>query len=336
MTERAVHRTAVRQAIASLLRLAHADARDARTLAEAGGTRNAASLLHSAISRLIEAVVASEQGYTGPPEVRRIDAHNPLKPALLQLNAVPEAPSLLQRDGRLAEPPPAASVLEPLGTFAEALERFVQHCGVDLGGSGPADTADPLRLAVAAPPPPPPAPIPKPRRTEAAQHQAPVGRPSSGKTRSKAAAASPTPAASSTSQPEIPAAEAPEPAAHSPRPGLTSGIFWSLVDHWQLPDLDALQLIGHAGGLTQKGTRPRFKLSDGEAEAEVVSAMRALDDTLSQLSLEPAEWLSEPLRADPFQDAAPLDVIRKNRLQGLRDVSRHLTQMSLRLSLQQG
>jgi hypothetical protein len=44
MTVRADNRTAVRQAIASLLRLAHADARDARTLAEAGGTRNAASL----------------------------------------------------------------------------------------------------------------------------------------------------------------------------------------------------------------------------------------------------------------------------------------------------
>jgi hypothetical protein len=72
MTVPAAKRMAVRQAIASLLRLAHADAQDARTLAEAGGTRNAASLLRSAISRLIEAVVASEQGYAGPPEIRRI------------------------------------------------------------------------------------------------------------------------------------------------------------------------------------------------------------------------------------------------------------------------
>ncbi|MFC7556435.1 hypothetical protein ACFQU7_35680 [Pseudoroseomonas wenyumeiae] len=67
MTVRTARRVAVRQAIANLLRLAHADAQDARTLADAGGTRNAASLLHSAISRLIEAVVASEQGYTGHP-----------------------------------------------------------------------------------------------------------------------------------------------------------------------------------------------------------------------------------------------------------------------------
>jgi hypothetical protein len=330
MTERAVHRTAVRQAIASLLRLAHADARDARTLAEAGGTRNAASLLHSAISRLIEAVVASERGYTGPPEVRRIDAHNPLKPALLQLDAVPEAPSLLQRDGRLAEPPPAASVLEPLGTFAETLKRFVQHCGVDLDGSGPAENSDPLRPAVATPPPPTPAP--KSRRAEPARRQAPDERPSPSTTRSKTAA-SPKPAVSSPPQPEVAREEAPVLAAHASHAGLSSGTFWSFVDHWQLPDLDALQLIGHAGGLTKKGTRPRFKLSD--SEAEVVTAMRSLDDTLAQLGLEPAEWLSKPLRTDPFQGAAPLDVIRQNRLQGLRDISRYLTQMGLRLSLQQ-
>ncbi|MFC7556436.1 hypothetical protein ACFQU7_35685 [Pseudoroseomonas wenyumeiae] len=128
-------------------------------------------------------------------------------------------------------------------------------------------------------------------------------------------------------------AEAPKPAAHAPRTGLSSGTFWSLVDHWKLPDLAALQLIGHAGGLTRKGTRPRFKLSD--SETEVVAAMRALDATLAQLGLDPAQWLSTPLRPQPFRGAAPRDVIRKGRLQGLRDVSRHLMQMSLRLSLQQ-
>jgi hypothetical protein len=332
MTVPAAKRTAVRQAIASLLRLAHADA---RTLAEAGGTRNAASLLHSAISRLIDAVVASKQGYAGPPEIRRIDNSNPLKSSLLQLDAFLETPSTLQQGGRLAEPPAAASVLEPLGLFTETLERFVQHCGVDLDGSGPADTAEPLRPVVEAPPPPPPAPAPKPRRAEPAPRKAAAdGRSSRSKTRSRAAAASPQPAASSRPQPEVAPAETPEPASHFPRAGLSSGTFWSLVDHWRIPDLDALQLIGHAGGLTRKGTRPRFKLSD--SEAEVVSAMRSLDATLAQLGFEPAMWLSQPLRPEPFRGAAPLDLIRKGRLQGLREVSRYLTQMSLRLSLQQG
>ena len=332
MTEPAAKRTPVRQAIASLVRLAHDDARDARTLAEAGGTRNAASLLQSAISRLIEAVVASEQGYAGAPEIRRIDNRNPLKPSLVQLDAFLETPSALQRDGRLAEPPAAATVLEPLGLFTATLARFVQHVGVDLDDSGPAETAEPLRPVVEAPPPP--APAPTPRRAEPARRPASSGRSSQRKPRSRAAAASLKPAASSPPQPKAAPAAAPEPAAHAPRTGLSSGTFWSLVDHWQLPDLDALELIGHAGGLTQKGTRPRFKLSD--SEAEVVSAMRALDGTLTQLGLDPATWLSVPLRPDPFRGAAPRDVIRKGRLQGLRDVSRYLTQMSLRLSLQQG
>lgn len=100
-----------------------------------------------------------------------------------------------------------------------------------------------------------------------------------------------------------------------------------------MPDLNALQLIGHGGGLTQKGTRPRFKLSD--TEAEIVAAMRSLDASLAQLGLDPAQWLLTSLRPAPFRGATPLDLIRKGRLQGLRDVSRYLTQMSLRLSLKQ-
>lgn len=333
MTVPAAKRTTLRQTIASLLRLAHDDARDARTLTEAGGTRNAASLLHSAISRLIEAVVASEQGYAGPPEIRRIDHRNPLKPSLLQLDAFLETPSTLQRDGRLAEAPSAASLREPLDALAEAMERCLRHFGVDLDGSGPAGTAEPLRPPPP-PPPPPPVPAPTPRRAEPAQRPASSGRPSQSKPRSRAATTSPKPTQSPPDQSAAAPATAPKAAARASRTGLSSGTFWSLVDHWKLPDLDALQLIGHGGGLTRKGTRPRFKLSD--SEAEVVAAMRALDATLAQLGLDPAQWLSKPLRPDPFQGAAPRDVIRKGRLQGLRDVSRYLTQMSLRLSLQQG
>jgi hypothetical protein len=100
-----------------------------------------------------------------------------------------------------------------------------------------------------------------------------------------------------------------------------------------MADLDALQLIGHGGGLTRTGTRLRFKLSVGEAE--IVAAMRSLDTTLAQLGLDPAEWLAKPLRPEPFRGATPLAVIQQGQLQGLRQISRYLTQMSLRLSLQQ-
>jgi hypothetical protein len=333
MVGHGTQRGAVRQAIASLLRLARDDARDARTLAEAGGTRNAASLLHSAISRLIEAVVASEQGYTGPPEIRRIDSRNPLKPSLLRLEAFLEASSVLQQDGRLAEPPPAASVLEPLGAFTETLERFVQHCGVDLDGAGPAETVAPMRPAVEAPPPPPAKRSPKPRPVDTTRRQAPRVQPPQAKPRSKVVAAAPKAAAPLPSQPAATPTGGAKPAARATHTGLTSGTFWSLVDRWSVADLDALQLIGHGGGLTKAGTRPRFKLSEGEAE--IVAAMRSLDATLTQLGLDPAEWLAMPLRPEPFRGATPLAIIQQRQLQGLREVGRFLTQMSLRLSLQQ-
>jgi hypothetical protein len=96
-------------------------------------------------------VVASEQSYAGPPEIRRIDACNPLKPSLLQLEAILEAPSRAQRDRHLAAPPSAA-VLEQLGAFTETLQRFVQHCSVYPDGSGPF-TADLMRPVVEVPPP---------------------------------------------------------------------------------------------------------------------------------------------------------------------------------------
>jgi hypothetical protein len=332
MTAPTEKRAAVRQTIASLLRLAHADARDAHTLAAAGGTRNASSLLHSAISRLIEAVVASEQGYGGPPETRRIDARNPLKPSLLQLEAFLETPSALQRDGRLARPPSAASLLEPLHTFEETLDRFVQHCGVDLDGSGPAETADPLRPRAEVPPPLP-ARHPAPRPAETTRRKASSAGPSPTTARSKATATASKSAALLQISPEAAHTDDPKPAAHATHADLTSGTFWSLMDRWKMPDLDALLLIGHGGGLTKKGTRPRFKFSDGEAE--VISAIRSVDASLARLGLDPAAWLSMPLQPDPFRGATPLDVIRKHHLQGLREVSRYLTQVSLRLSLKQ-
>jgi hypothetical protein len=193
MAEHGTKRGAVRQAISSLLRLAHDDARDARTLAEAGGTRNAASLLHSAISRLIEAVVASEQGYAGPPEIRRISAENPLKERLLQLDAFPAASPAIQWDGRLAEPPSTASVLAPLDDLTATLEHLLQHFGVDLQATGPARTADPLRPEVQASPPPPQA-SPSERSSKAIRRQLAGPQPAQSKLKARAAATLPEPA----------------------------------------------------------------------------------------------------------------------------------------------
>lgn len=114
---------------------------------------------------------------------------------------------------------------------------------------------------------------------------------------------------------------------------LSSTLFWSLADRWGLPDLDALPLLGHAGGLTKAGTRPRFKLAG--AEAERLAQLRQIDDALAALGLDPRAWLRQAIQAAPFAGATPLAVIARDPAQGIRTVSRHILQQGLRLSMRQ-
>jgi hypothetical protein len=330
MAESPLKGAATRQAIASLLRLARTDAQDVQTLADAGSTRNAAAILRSAITRLIEAAVASEQGYTGPAETSRIDKDNPLRQSLLRLDALPDISPAIRKAGRLAPAPPMSSLIEPLRELTTTLNQFKQHFGVDFDGTGAARTADPLRLPAKAPSPT--APGKGPSSADGVRREGSRDRPPQALPASRAAASPPRPAKRSTppSGPPDRAAD-PRPTARS-HSSLSSGAFWALVDQWKLPDTDALDLIGHQGGLTKKGTRPRFKLA--EKEEEIVAAMRSLSETLDQLGLDPAKWLSMPVRPDPFKGATPISIIRKRRLQGIRDASHYLTQMGLRLSLE--
>lgn len=92
--------------------------------------------------------------------------------------------------------------------------------------------------------------------------------------------------------------------------GVASAAFWTLMDRWRVPDGDALALIGHAGGLTRKGGRPRFRLRGAEAERYAV--LRALDGALDGLELDPPRWLATPQRPAPFGGATPLDLLRRD------------------------
>ena len=80
---------------------------------------------------------------------------------------------------------------------------------------------------------------------------------------------------------------------------ISSPLFWSLVDRWRLPDLTALALIGHAGGLTKRGTRPRFTLADEEAHR--LANLLAIDRLLVDIHVEAGAWLRRPNGAAPFQ-----------------------------------
>jgi hypothetical protein len=46
---------------------------------------------------------------------------------------------------------------------------------------------------------------------------------------------------------------------------LTTKVFWPLIDKWDIADEKALHLLGHEGGLTSTGKRPRFTLTVDEA-----------------------------------------------------------------------
>ena len=73
-------------------------------------------------------------------------------------------------------------------------------------------------------------------------------------------------------------APAPTPDAAPVRPGgtMSSAAFWRLVDRLQLPDAEALELIGYAGKLGPSGKRPRFRLSTHQTHLALSAKLMAL------------------------------------------------------------
>ena len=118
-----------------------------------------------------------------------------------------------------------------------------------------------------------------------------------------------------------------------PASSFPSAAFWSLMDQWGVGDLEALRLIGHAGGLTKKGTRPRFRLQDDEAHA--YAALRALDRALVTLGLDPKRWLASPQETTPFGGDTPLAVLERQGADGARLMIRGLTRQGLQAGLKQ-
>jgi hypothetical protein len=99
-------------------------------------------------------------------------------------------------------------------------------------------------------------------------------------------------------------------------------VFWGLMDRWKLADLEALDLIGHSGGLTKKGTRPRFRVMG--REAELFGYLQEIDTALAPLVKDRAAWIRQPIRHAPFRGANPLRHITRNGIAGARDVAREL------------
>ena len=103
------------------------------------------------------------------------------------------------------------------------------------------------------------------------------------------------------------------------------------MDRWKIADIEALALIGHEGGLTKKGTRPRFKLVDGEVDAFL--GLQEIETAMAPLQLDPSRWLRKPLKGDPFCGTTPLAFITRTGTSGIRATIRFILQSGLRMSV---
>ena len=304
---------ALQLAVANLLRLAQGDLADARLLLREGELRNVAVIGNQCLHHLVLALAASEHGW--PLEGWQVDLHSlpDANPLLGELTAIDGlimdalGPRVLA-DGGSASAPDTVPIHGVLDQLAAALDALSKAFGVDGDGTRPAERVHALRSA-----PPEPKARPSGGRSAPRTRDARTkGRGHDGRRDTEDAW-----------QPEADPKPDQRQALAAP-----STAFWSLMDQWQVPDLDALRLVGHPGGLTKPGARPRFKL--GGTEAELFGYFAELDTALRTLGLDPAEWLGKPIREAPFKGATPLAHISRNGVEGARDVARRVLEAGLR------
>ena len=100
---------------------------------------------------------------------------------------------------------------------------------------------------------------------------------------------------------------------------------------WRVGGIETGAWIGHAGGLTKNGTRPRFKLAGGEAE--ILRGLLEVDAALAPLGLEGGKWVREPVAEEPFGGRTPLAFMIDMRLEGIRGTLRFILRHGLRMSM---
>jgi hypothetical protein len=119
-----------------------------------------------------------------------------------------------------------------------------------------------------------------------------------------------------------------EQAVHHAPHDYASTVFWALMDRWKLSDPEALALIGHTGGMTKKGTRPRFKVVG--QEAKLFGQIREIDAALSPLVGDAAAWIRQPIKEAPFHGQTAAAYITQHGVDGAREVARLVLMTGLR------
>ena len=138
-------------AVASLLRLASADLRDAGLLSSGRNPVNAPALVKLAFDHLVLAVIATERGWPRQaPEaaLRLLPDATPLKAGLNKvaalLRAVQIFPGVMQ-DGAAAPAPDREGIRSAIAAMSALLKDLASQFEVDLLGEGPARRASPVR-----------------------------------------------------------------------------------------------------------------------------------------------------------------------------------------------
>jgi hypothetical protein len=101
--------------------------------------------------------------------------------------------------------------------------------------------------------------------------------------------------------------------------------FWGLMDRWDVPNDQAMELVGYEGKLPTTERRPRFRLSP--EEARIVATLLELDSDLATAGLDPS-WLR---KQSGMGSRSPLDLMRAG---AMDEVLRSLTQATLLASVQ--
>ena len=265
----------------SLLRLANFDLKDAGLLSSGRSPSNAPALIRLAFDRLTLAVIATECGWPQPSGTVNLGVIPDANPAKALLTKAEKLQPALQsfpavgKDGNAAPAPSREIIRAAILATSAVLKDLTGLYEVDLFGEAPAGRASPIRPppVVPAPPPPPPKMRLSTLRKAAPDTISALTKPIVDQPPSKERKTERPPvvvkSAELTLAPTQPTATR-EVAGRSPieltiaSTGTTSTVFWALMDAWQVEDMQALALIGHPGGLTKKGTRPRFKLVGDE------------------------------------------------------------------------
>jgi hypothetical protein len=111
---------------------------------------------------------------------------------------------------------------------------------------------------------------------------------------------------------------------------MTSRAFWQAVDRLQIPDADALELIGYPGKIGSSGKRPRFRLTTHQTR--LAGYLSEIEAALENAGLTPA-WLLRGNRAAPFSGRSPIKLMAERDGAGAAEVLQFLNRAALRKSL---